>query len=127
MMTPWNTAVKEVGEQLGIPNLTVGNNGHFVINLDTERCIAGEKAKSSYLIYAYEPAPYDGQKRLLWAWKNAYLKQPTNRPIKTALYEKNQQLFLIAAIHIRENECNPRQLQAAIKHVSQWLDDTCSI
>lgn len=125
-MSRWEPVVRQLGEQLGTPELTLGNNGQFAIALESGRRIAGEISSEDLLIYAYDPVPYDGAKRVLRAWRRTYMSRQTGRSIQTALSEQNNQLFLLAVTRLRANECSAYTMRAAIDLVSRWLDDTCS-
>lgn len=122
----WEDVVRQLRDQFFIPELHVGENGRFFMSVSADRRIAGETADADYLVYAYDPVPYDGPRRLMRAWKNAYSDHKLAYPVQTALYENNNQLFLIAVIRLPELECNIHALCTAIKNVSQWLDDSCS-
>lgn len=125
-MNQWAMAVQQFGEQTGAPDLMLGSNGRFSITVGSGRRIAGEVCATDLLVYALDPAPYDGAKRLLRAWRRAYLSRLEGRPIQTALCEQNNQFFLLAVVRLSAEECSAYTLRAGIDLVSRWLDDTSS-
>ena len=122
-MNPWNDAITELGEHLGMSELVLSPGGRFAVQLPSGRRIAAEITGDDLLLYASDPAPYDGTQRLLRAWRRTYLPRVDRRPIQTALREQEGLVSLVAAVRIPPHERSPYTLRNAIDHVSAWLDD----
>ena len=123
-MNHWNNAVKQLGEQLGMSELALSHNGQFAMQLASGRRIAAEAAGNDLLLYASDPAPYDGAQRLLRAWRRTYLTRTDGRSVQAALREQDGLVRLLALVRLHASECSPYTLRVAIDHVSSWLDDT---
>jgi len=125
-MSQWGLAVKQLGELIGVPELALGANGRFALHMPSGRQIAAETVGDEFLVYALDPAPYEGPQRLLRAWRRAYLTRLDGRPVQAALHEQDGLMRLLAVVRLQGNECSAYTLRAAIDHVSRWLDDTCN-
>lgn len=125
-MSTWETAVQELGEQMGMQGLSLSSNGRFAIQMASGRRIAAEIAGDGLLLYASDPVPYDGAKRLLRAWRRTYLTSTDGRPVQAALREQDGLMRLLVVVRLHADERSPYTLRVAIDHVSSWLDDTCT-
>jgi len=123
-MSAWETAVQELGEQMDMPGLSLSSNGHFAIQMTSGRRVAAEIVGDGLLLYASDPAPYDGAKRLLRAWRRTYLTRMEGRPVQAALREQDGLMRLLVVVRLHADECSPYTLRVAIDYVSSWLDDT---
>lgn len=123
-MSQWAIAVKQFGEQIGMPELVLNDNGQFAMQMASGRRIAAEAAGDDFLLYASDPVPYEGPQRLLRAWRRAYLTRLDGRPVQAALREQDGLMRLLAVVRLQADECSAYTLRAAVDQVSRWLDDT---
>lgn len=123
-MSQWALAVKQFGEQIGMPELVPSANGQFAMQMASGRRIAAEAAGDDFLVYASDPVPYEGAQRLLRAWRHAYLTCRDGRPVQAALREQDGVTRLFAVVRLQSDECSVYTLRAAVDRVSGWLDDT---
>ena len=123
-MSQWAIAVKQLGEQIDMPELALSTNGQFAMQMVSGRRIAAEAVGDDFLVYASDPVPYEGPQRLLRAWRRSYVTRLDGRPVQMALREQDGLLRLLAVVRLQTNECSVYTLRAAIDQVSSWLDDT---
>lgn len=124
-MNQWEIAVRQLGDLIGADDLALDAHGRYAFTLESGRRIAGELSEGEMLVYASDPVPYDGSKRLLRAWRRAYLSPKEGGAVQTVLSKQNNQLCLLAVLRLKTEECSPYALRAAINLITSWLDDTC--
>ena len=125
-MSQWTLAVKQFGEQIGMPELVLSANGQFALQMASGRRIAAEAAGDDFLVYASDPAPYDVPQRLLRVWRRAYLTRLDGRPVQAALREQDGLMRLLAVVRLQTDECSAYALRAAVDQVSGWLDNAAN-
>lgn len=123
-MSQWAIAVKQFGEQIGMPELVLSATGQFAMQMASGRRIAAEAVGDDFLVYASDPVPYEGPQRLLRAWRRAYLTRLDGRPVQMALRDQDGLMRLLAVVRLQTDECSVHTLHSAVNQVSSWLDDT---
>ncbi|MVW70490.1 MULTISPECIES: hypothetical protein [unclassified Bordetella] len=122
-MHAWETAIRQLGDQLGLPQLRLGVNGRFAFPLEGGRHIGAEVLGDGLLVYASDPVPYDGAQRLMRAWTRSYVTRLAGPPVQTVLREQDNELRMLAIARLSARQSSPRSVHAAIRRVSEWLDD----
>lgn len=122
-MSHWALAVRQFGEQIGMPELEVGVDERFALQLGTGRRIAAEAVGNEFLVYASDPAPYESARRLLRVWRRAYVTRLESRPVQAALREQDGSVRLLAVVRLQAGECSVYALRSAIEQVLRCLDD----
>lgn len=123
-MSSWETAIRQLGEQLGLPQLRLGVNGRIAFPLEGGRHIGAEVVGEGLLVYASDPVPYDGAQRLMRAWTRSYMTRLAGPLLQTVLRDQDNELRMLAVARLPPSQCSGRAVHAAISRVSQWLDDT---
>jgi type III secretion system chaperone SycN len=123
-MNSWETAIRQLGEQLGLPQLRLGANGRVAFPVEGGRHIGAEILGEGLLVYASDPVPYDSAQRLMRAWSRSYMTRLAGPPLQTVLREQGDELRILAVARLPPAQCSTRDVHAAIRRVSEWLDNT---
>lgn len=116
-------ALRQFGEETGMPNLAFDARGQAVLRTESGRQIGIELADREILVYVSLPLDYDAGAWLLRAWKHAHHARQGDWPVQAALREHAGGGWrLLALTRVAEPEFTALRLRQALEYLSRWLD-----
>ncbi len=121
-MNSLDRALRDFGEDIGLPDLTLGVGGNLALQLESGRRVAIEPSGEEVLVYVSEPVPYDAPDRLVRAWRRAHYSRQDDWAVQAALREQDGVPRLLALTRLPGADASGDRLRQAVDYLSRWLD-----
>ncbi len=125
MSTQWiQDAVAQYGQQLGLPDLALGDNGAAQLALQAGGMLAVEPAPDTgdVLVYLGRPIGFDGAAVLRNALMRAHHSAASVLPVQVAVRGDGPEALLLVLARVPEREFTTSMLSRVVDYLGRWSD-----
>lgn len=125
MSTHWlHDTLAQFGQQLGLPGLSIGDNGAAQLELQAGGILAVEPAPQAgdVLVYLGRPIGFDGPAVLRQALARAHHSAASTLPVQVALRGDGPEALLLVLVRVPEREFTTPMLSRVVDYLGRWSD-----
>lgn len=125
MSAHWiHDTLAQFGQQLGLPELSLDDNGAAQLTLQAGGILAVEPAAASgdVLVYLGRPLGFDGPAVLRRALARAHHSAGSPMPVQVALRGDGPEALLLVLVRVPEREFTTPMLSRVVDYLGRWSD-----
>lgn len=115
-------ALSQLGQSLGLPDFSLGTEGHARIRLSNGGAIGFEAIGDELLLTHVTPAPFISPRQLLEALRLADVRQhPVPMPVAIGVTGRGNEASLVVSSRIDASRLGATDLLHALDHLMGWV------